>query len=211
MSRDPVPLHPLRVVDAAPARPGPTDRELVEAVLQGDVRVAAEIHDRLVSVIDQTLVRILGRRESDHEDLMQSSFEQVIRSLLQGGFLGACSLRTWANRVTTHVALNAIRSRQRERRVIQRDGSEVPESFGPVQESRAESELEMARLREHLSAMSPATAEILILHDLYGHGLSEIALLVGLSEAAAQSRLVRGRKELRERLRRDEAVKGAAP
>jgi len=203
VSRDPVPLYAPRSPEPEAERSGSSDRELVEAILQGDARVAAELHDRLVTVIDQTLVRILGRRENDHDDLMQSAFEQVLRSLLQGGFLGACSLRTWANRVTTHVGLNAIRSRQRERRVIDRDSSVSGESGAAVSESRAESEVETRRLRRHLAAMNLAQAEMLILHDLYGHSLTEIAGLLGVTQAAAQSRLVRGRHELRQRLEKD--------
>ncbi|HSC88482.1 MAG TPA: RNA polymerase sigma factor, partial [Polyangiaceae bacterium] len=110
----------------------------------------------------------------------------------------ACSLRTWANRITTHVALNAIRSRQRERRVLERR-SEPADVDAPCL-PRTEAEVELARLRRHLAEIPPAHAEVLILHDLYGHNLAEIAALVGASEAATQSRLVRGRKQLQSRL-----------
>jgi RNA polymerase sigma-70 factor (ECF subfamily) len=55
--------------------------------------------------------------------------------------------------------------------------------------------------------MKPEHAETLVLHDALGHELSEIAVLMGVSVAAAQSRLIRGRKELLRRaknqLRRD--------
>jgi DNA-directed RNA polymerase specialized sigma24 family protein len=40
----------------------------------------------------------------------------------------------------------------------------------------------------------------LLLHDVVGHELTEIAALTGASVAAVQSRLVRGRHELMERL-----------
>jgi DNA-directed RNA polymerase specialized sigma24 family protein len=40
----------------------------------------------------------------------------------------------------------------------------------------------------------------MLLHDMLGKELSEIAVLMDISVAAAQSRLVRGRKELEQRL-----------
>ncbi|HMR76180.1 MAG TPA: sigma factor-like helix-turn-helix DNA-binding protein, partial [Polyangiaceae bacterium] len=57
------------------------------------------------------------------------------------------------------------------------------------------------RLRYELSQMSPGRAEALLLHDVLGHDLAEIAAMTDTTVAAAQSRLVRGRHELRKRMR----------
>ena len=56
-----------------------------------------------------------------------------------------------------------------------------------------------------LGRMRPKHAEAVLLHDVLGHDLAEIAVMTGASAAAAQSRLVRGRKEL---LRRAKTTKG---
>jgi DNA-directed RNA polymerase specialized sigma24 family protein len=40
----------------------------------------------------------------------------------------------------------------------------------------------------------------MMLHDMLGRDLSEVAVLLDITVAAAQSRLVRGRKELERRL-----------
>lgn len=183
--------------------PSLTDDELIDAILQGDARIAGQIHDRLIRVIDHTLFRVFGRREHDHDDLIQTCFEQVLRTLTDRTFAGNCSLRTWAGRITTHVALNALRSRQRERKVIQH--SEAPPESGPLtsRQGNAEAHLELDQVRRELSRMKPSRAEVLVLHDVHGYHLSEIASMMGLSVSAAQSRLVRGRKELYERLDRN--------
>ncbi len=209
MSR-PLPRPWLRAVAAPTEVRSVSDAELVEAVARGDRSVAGELHDRLIGVIDQTVYRVLGRRESDHDDLIQASFEQVVRSLASRAFNGGCSLQTWASRITTHVALNAIRSRQRERRVMvhtDHPGKDTAPSGG---ERRAEARLELARLQHHLSAMNERHSEILILHDVHGHDLSEIALMLELTVAAAQSRLVRGRRDLRARIEKDSVVHSAS-
>lgn len=180
-----------------PPRAGPTDAELIDAVVSGNTKVASQIHDRLVGVIDQSLCRVLGSRGPDHDDLVQQSFEQIIRSLAAQTFAGHCSLSTWASRITTHVALNALRSRCRERRVISRtdDATEfIPDSHSESGE-RAHARTELRRAHQVLMNMPREKSEVIVMHDVHGLSLNEIAALLGVTVAAAQSRLVRGRGE----------------
>jgi DNA-directed RNA polymerase specialized sigma24 family protein len=44
--------------------------------------------------------------------------------------------------------------------------------------------------------MNPKGAQALLLHDVLGYDLAEIAQITGVTVAAAQARLVRSRKEL---------------
>jgi RNA polymerase sigma-70 factor (ECF subfamily) len=178
-----------------------SDDELIEAVVAGDASVASELYDRLHHSVDRTIYRVLGRREGDHEDLVQTAFEQIVKTLATRRFARACSLKTWACSVATHVGLNALRSRRRERGVFDR---RVDEPDGPADfadpEREASARREMARIRKLLGDMSPGRAEALFLHDVLGYELAEIAALTGVSIAAAQSRLVRGRHELHAKL-----------
>ena len=183
-------------------QPGPTDEELIEAVRLGDHRLAQELYDRLFGVVDHTLYRVFGRREPDHDDLMQAAFEQIVVTLSRRSFARACSLRTWASTVTSHVALNALRSRRRERRVVDRS-LELRSDLGTAREN-PEQETDARRVldtvRGQLAQMKPDRATAVFLHDVLGHELAEIALMQQITVAAAQSRLVRGRKELERRL-----------
>jgi RNA polymerase sigma-70 factor (ECF subfamily) len=187
----------------------PSDDELIDAVVRGDDRLAALLYDRVIGVVDRTLTRIFGRREGDHDDLVQSTFEQIVITLCRQRFARACSLTTWAATVATHVGLNALRSRRRERRVVdrgeivERDAVAAGGSRSASAQGAIEARLELERVRHHLAAMNPEKAEALFLHDALGHDLAEIAVITGVSVAAAQSRLVRGRKELLERLARE--------
>src|SRR5689334_15867095 len=85
----------LRVVkggaDSGPSaggHEGLSDEALVQALRQGDGQKAAILYDRLIRVVDATLVRILGKREQDHDDLVQSVFEQIVLALNRGHFSG---------------------------------------------------------------------------------------------------------------------------
>jgi RNA polymerase sigma-70 factor, ECF subfamily len=202
----------LRLIEAGgpSAQTALSDEELIDAVQRGEHRVAAELYDRLVEVVDHTLFRVFGRREPDHDDLIQTTFEHIVRTLCRRSYARACNLRTWASTIASHVGFNALRARQRERRVIDRT---LPGSFEPPvasadgeRASLARAELE--RLRQALSELKPEQAQTLFLHDVLGHELAEIALMLDVSVAAAQSRLVRGRKELYARLEIDGNLRG---
>jgi RNA polymerase sigma-70 factor (ECF subfamily) len=178
------------------------DEELILAFERGDRELTGRLYDRLINVVSATLIRVMGSRGQDHDDLVQSAFEQIVITLVRRRFAGACSLSSWAATVTTHVALNALRSRVRERRVIDRK-IEIDAFTATVSSDMERSTDQRAllhRLREELSRMDQSKATVLVLHDVLGHELAEIAVLTAVSVSAAQSRLVRGRRELEARM-----------
>lgn len=185
-----------------------SDEQLIHAVQSGDSRVADELYRRLAGVVDRTLYKIFGRREHDHDDIVQMAFEQVVETLSRQQFAGACSLETWAARVSSHVGLNALRSRRRERHWLDRESDvAVLSEQRPVaheSERMLDARERIEQVRRHLVQMKPDQAETLFLHDALGHDLAEIAVMTGASVAATQSRLVRGRKELFRRIERDD-------
>jgi RNA polymerase sigma-70 factor (ECF subfamily) len=93
-----------------------------------------------------------------------------------------------------------MRSRSRERRVFDRSVEQqtlelvAEESRTP--ERAAETRRRVEHLLSALATVNRARAEAVVLHDVLGHDLAEIARLTGVTVAAAQSRLVRGRKEV---------------
>jgi RNA polymerase sigma-70 factor, ECF subfamily len=183
-----------------------SDEALIAALRQGDGQKAALLYDRLIRVVDGALVRILGRREQDHDDLVQSVFEQILIALNKAHFAGASALRGWAAAIACNVGLNALRSRVRERRVVDRARDpeiEAQRAGSPFDTERdASARAELAHVCEELAAMNREKATAVLLYDVFGHDLAEVAAITGVSMAAAQSRLVRGRKELHDRLRR---------
>ncbi len=185
------------------------DEALIDAVVRGDVRRAGTLHDRSIATIEATLFRVLGKREVDHDDLVQATFEQVVVTLMRGRFAGGCSLSTWASSVAAHVAFNSLRGRRRARHVF--DPVELADVADPRTAADPERQVgareEIRAVQKHLAAMSSDKAMILLLHDVLGHELSEIAVMVGASVAAAQSRLVRARRVLLKRLDAEERSK----
>jgi RNA polymerase sigma-70 factor, ECF subfamily len=180
-----------------------SDDELVLAIQRGDKKVGRLLYTRLVRVIDATLTRVLGPNQPDHDDWVQAAFEEVVRTIYKGQFEGRCRLTSWAASIACHIGLNAIRSRKTDRRIFDR-GLNVEDSslrHVPRDTERAlEARDDLRQLRRALATLSPGRAEAVLLHDALGYDLSEVAKMTSSSEAAVQSRLVRGRRDLQERL-----------
>lgn len=194
----------LRLVGSkGPSEPRPLldDAEILAGVRAGDAGTAAALHDRARPIVIQTLVRMLGRGDREVEDVAQRALIDLAKSLAR--FRGECSLDTWIARVTAHTAYKILRRRKLERRIFS------DEELLDVHESAVDVEREathrdgLERIRDHLAAMSPDAAWTLVLHDVCGHDLREVAEITGASAAAAQSRLVRARRDLHARLAAD--------
>jgi RNA polymerase sigma-70 factor, ECF subfamily len=194
--------RPSRASDRPPARPLPSDPEIVAGLTRGEPWAAEQLYDRVHPYVERTLRRVLRYSRSEYEDLMQASFERIVRVLSERSLGGACDLPTWSSAVAAHVALDALRRRVRERKLFRNEP--VMESLrgpDPSAERHAEARFEVARVQQVFGRMKTKYAETVLLHDVLGHDLREIAQLTGVSVAAAQSRLVRGRKDLLRRAR----------
>jgi RNA polymerase sigma-70 factor (ECF subfamily) len=172
------------------------------------------LYDRLIRVVEWTISRIMGQRSLEHEDLVQTAFEQIVVTLHQQRYAQRCSLTSWASAVSSHVALNALRAQRRQRSLRAESAAQAPEPHDPANlENQLAARQALERVRSELARMNPGRAQALVLHEVNGLELSEIALVLGISVMAAQSRLSRGRRELLERLERlgDGTVAGFTP
>jgi RNA polymerase sigma-70 factor (ECF subfamily) len=206
-------LHVLRPASsAARESSGLSDEELVLAVRRKDPTLGRHLYRHLIRVIDKTLFRVLGPSERDRDDLVQAVFEEVVRTIHSGKYQMRCSLTSWAATIACHVGLNAIRSRRTERGVFDLHQAVHDEEGPSLASQHPERALaardELRKLREQLAAMAEGRAEAVLMHDMLGYELAEIAAFSNSSVAAVQSRLVRGRRELLERMN---ALKSEAP
>jgi RNA polymerase sigma-70 factor (ECF subfamily) len=159
------------------------DDELLAALCRGETGAAAVFHDRVRPEVDRTLYRLLGRRDADHEDMAQLAMIELIYTIDR--YRGECSLDGWTSTLTAHVVYKHLRRRQTERRLFA--GIAAPEELAVTSPDRPARDA-MAR---------SAIGRVL------GYDLRETAVITGVSVAAAQTRLVRGRRELHRRIEED--------
>lgn len=175
------------------------DHELLSAVRSGDDAAATLFYHRVRPHVVATVARMLGTRDRDFEDLAQVSMVQLVRTI--DTFRGECALDTWVSRVTAYVVCKQIRRRRVESGIFGPVPGDVADGGHSGRALVARNLLE--RVRVHLAELDEGKAFAFLLHDVCGFDLREAAQILGISVAATQKRLVRGRREVRERLATD--------
>lgn len=174
------------------------DAQLIAAIRNGQSKLAGAFHDRIRPIVERTVHRLLGSSDNDSDDLIQISLIELLRSLYR--FRGECSLDTWATTVASNLVYKHLRRRGLERTLFAREALEeqtLSTRQNPVMRAM------LKRVSNHLCSLSPDRAWAFMFHDVYGYSLEEIAAMAGISVAAAQSRLSRGRRELHQRIADD--------
>ncbi len=192
------------------APPSRSQAEVLRGAVAGEPWAYAALYDALYPIVARALQKILHQTH-DYEDLVQTSFELIVRTLQKPRAREIENLAAWASAIAARVALDSLRARIRERRIINRDaevGDEVAVVAGPTLERELAVRSELAWVQGALAGMNPEQAEAVLLHDVLGHDLWEVASLTEVSPAAAQKRLSRGHLELKRRAeRRSKAVR----
>lgn len=183
-----------------PPRPSLDDTELLTAVRSGDRGVAGALYDRARPQIERTINRLLGFCDMDRDDLAQVAALELITTIDR--YRGDCSLDSWIGTITAHVVYKHIRRRKLERQFFSAGPWEEGAHSNPNGHDAVGTDL-AARVRSHLQAIDSNKAWTFMLHDVWGYDLKEIAQITGASIAAAQSRLVRGRRDLHDRIAED--------
>jgi RNA polymerase sigma-70 factor (ECF subfamily) len=160
------------------------------------------------SAVRVVLRRLVGSEDPEYEDLEQTSIENVLVTFERGKFRGECPKGGWAAVIARNVAVDAIRARSRERQLFAHDlgdlvaadglrapaeGKAGPEHLTGVQER-------LTRVKSALLGLGMHKANVIFLHDVLGHELGDVADILGITVAAAQSRLVRGRRQIVEQI-----------
>lgn len=180
------------------------DDELVAALKAGSKEAATPFYYRVRPVVSRTVLRLL-RSGEEHDELLQLVMIELVLTI--GRFKNQCPLDAWVSTISAHVVCKYLRRKKLERTLFQGLGESASPAYEvPSPSSPASSTLQrgaLKRLQRLLESMNPAKAEAFVLHDVHGYDLREVAAILDITVANAQTRLVRGRKELHQLIRED--------
>lgn len=203
---------------AAAARGGMSalaETKLVAAAKRGDQMAFRELVERHKKRVYLHAFGIMGNSE-DAEDVRQLAFLKAFLHLPK--FKGESSFSTWITRIAINEAL-MMRRRCRRGREVPIDDAIPAEETAPAAEivdARPNPEHWYAQLEwreilnSALSAIRPALRLALLMYGIDELSTRQTAEMLGISVSAAKSRINRGRRALRDKIRRHLASAGAA-
>ncbi len=178
---------------ADPARLGleVRERDMVRRCVEGDTTAWRALYDRHFPDIER-LVSSLGITDSEADDICQEIFVIIYRKLAR--FRGEARLSTWIYRVATREAIRFARRRRLVRGLTElfvRDRSDAkPADWSESQAGRRH------YLRQLLDRLSPERRLALVLYEIEGLPVNEIARISDCAENTVWTRLHRARTEL---------------
>jgi RNA polymerase sigma-70 factor (ECF subfamily) len=180
---------------------------LVSRARLGERAAFEELYRRYYPAVVRRLSHLLGPA-GPVADLVQETFEQALRGLVH--LRSEACFGHWLLRIAQNVA----RAHHRKRRRSLWRLWEQPEQEQEVPARGADADESLPSLRlvhAALERLSPRLREAVVLHELEGLSLAEMAAALEIPLHTAASRLRRGRDRLREELERLGAVFDRAP
>ncbi len=170
----------------------PSDPELLARYLRdGCERSFAALVDAHQRMVLGTALRRTGDAELAR-DVAQQVFALLARKA--AWLAGRESLAGWLHRAASYLGSRAVRGEARARA---RHEALAQESGGMLRDAG-----EWSALDDALSALGAKDREALVLHYFEDRSYAEMAVTLGVSEAAARQRVSRGLRALGDRLRR---------
>ena len=185
---------------------GVLDDHLVVSAQSGNNVAFTELVERHQPTCKRLALSIL-RDQSDAEDEVQNALWKAYEHL--GQFQLDAKFSTWLSRIVVNQCLMRLRKDRRARFVYLDEGVvgeglatlDLPDLTESPEDALAHAEIG-AVLKTEINRIPPMLRDVFVLRDVEELPMPDVASRLGISIAAAKSRLLRARLELRERMER---------
>src|SRR5256886_770635 len=173
---------------------------LVRRIQAHDEMAFREIVERYQSKVFSIIYGIL-RNRNDAEDISQQVFAKVYFSIKN--FDSRSSLLTWIYKITVNECYDYLRKKRVRKLVYESDFSEDDaqrmEASEPAVDQAAPVDKQLAQrdlVVKLLSKVSEEDRSLILLKEVEGHSVEELAAMTGLNENTIKVKLFRARQKL---------------
>ena len=176
----------------------PPIEELLRRCRENDRTAQRLLFRRYKTQVYDMIARTLGY-SSDIDEVAQQTFIRLFRSLQY--FKGLSSFDTWVYRITSKVCIDQMRLKYRKRKLrlvnLEEGGIErvpAPDGLGPA--GNIETTELQEQIRDALDRLDPDKRMAVVLFDIQGMSIGEVAEAMNIPSGTVKSRLFHARHEL---------------
>lgn len=147
--------------------------------------------------VSRLCYRLLGWRE-DIEDVVQEVFLAALRAL--PGFRGQGQVSNWLVRITVNACRSHVRKRRSWLRLLSTTRAEARPRAGESAARDLMKAEQFERVRQAVHKLPPKYREVVVLRYLEEMAMADIAQVLAITRNAAEVRLNRARKRLKQDL-----------
>ena len=163
---------------------------MVEAIHAGDREALRRLYERYSRYAMGVGLRIVPERE-DALDIVQDTFVSILTTIGSFEYRGEGSLRNWVARITTHRALDWMRSHDR---LLFSD--QLPDETAEEEDETPLEEVPPDILGGMIDRLPETSKTIVTLHSFGQMSHKEIALKLGISVKTSRSQFSRAKRLL---------------
>ena len=175
-----------------------TEREWIDATLQGDEHAFRRIVDNYIDEVSRTVTGMLGPGP-EIDDVVQEVFIKLHRSL--ASFRGDASLKTYVVRMAINKSLDALRKRKRSRWMLP---FSPDDPWEPASDDVADADIadreRHASLRSAVNRLPEGQRAVVVLRLIEDYSTEETARILDIPYGTVLSRLKRGVEKLKKEL-----------
>lgn len=187
-------MNPPRSQTDLPSPTDDTDAALMARLAAGESAALDTLVQRHQQRVRSLAMRLIGHWDAA-DDVAQDAFMRVMRSA--DSYLPTAAFSTWLYRIVVNLCLD--RQRRRKGRQLGLHDEMPQRTSADAEQPLLEQERALA-VRREVEALPERQRLAVILHRFQGMSHAEVAEVMGCSESAVESLLVRGYAQLRQRL-----------
>ena len=167
-------------------------QEIIDECRAGSAKAQFQLYKLYYKAMYSVSIRIIND-EMEAEDVMQEAFLSAFNKI--GTYKGEVSFGAWLKRIVVNRSLDYLKKRK-----VQFE--EVNERTAQVADYQMETkEVDVEALKKAIQNLSDGYRVVLSLYVIEGYDHEEISQILGISNSASRTQLLRAKQKLRELLK----------
>ena len=177
------------------------EEQLVKRAIRGDSAAVEELLNAYQPKIYAVCFRVL-KSEHDADDAAQNALLKIYLNVKKFRF--SSSFSTWVYTIARNAAFDILKRQKGNISAdeLKESGFDVPDTTASVEERVVNDEMKK-KVSECISLLNSEQKQCLVLKDIDGYAIEEVAEILALPVGTVKSRLHRGRERLKELLIRN--------